>query len=121
MKPVLLALVAGLFALPVAAQQEDGLARASGAILRGLDKVAGISTDIPIRVNQKVNFDQISVTLKECRYPSDDPASNAYAYLEITEKDGKTDFEGWMIADSPALSALDHPRYDIWVIRCSNS
>ncbi|HEY0213697.1 MAG TPA: DUF2155 domain-containing protein [Paenirhodobacter sp.] len=118
------ALVGGLLAAiasPVLAQQDDGLAQASGAVLRGLDKVAGISTDIPIRVNQSVEFGQISVTLKQCRYPADDPASNAYAYMQVTEKDGTVDFEGWMIADSPALSALDHPRYDIWVIRCNNS
>jgi hypothetical protein len=23
-----------------------------------------------------------------------------------------------MVASSPALSALDHPRYDVWVLRC---
>lgn len=23
-----------------------------------------------------------------------------------------------MTASSPALSALDHPRYDVWVLRC---
>ena len=28
------------------------------------------------------------------------------------------DFRGWMIASSPALMALDHARYDIWLIRC---
>jgi hypothetical protein len=27
-------------------------------------------------------------------------------------------FSGWMIADSPALSALDHARYDVWILRC---
>ena len=29
-------------------------------------------------------------------------------------------FSGWMFASSPALSALDHPRYDVWVVSCSN-
>lgn len=28
------------------------------------------------------------------------------------------DFDGWMTASSPALSALDHPRYDVWPLRC---
>ncbi|RWR32816.1 DUF2155 domain-containing protein [Sinirhodobacter populi] len=120
MKPALIVLAIAA-AGPVLAQQADGLAQASGALLRGLDKISGISTDIPVRVNERVDFGQISVTLKQCRYPANDPASNAYAYLQINEKDGKTDFEGWMIADSPALSALDHPRYDVWVIRCNNS
>jgi hypothetical protein len=27
-------------------------------------------------------------------------------------------FSGWMVASSPALSALDHPRYDVWVLNC---
>jgi hypothetical protein len=27
-------------------------------------------------------------------------------------------FSGWMIASSPALSAMDHPRYDVWILRC---
>ena len=32
--------------------------------------------------------------------------------------DRETLFEGWMIASSPALMALDHPRYDVWALRC---
>ncbi|MGB0800115.1 MAG: DUF2155 domain-containing protein, partial [Planktomarina sp.] len=28
---------------------------------------------------------------------------------------------GWMVASSPALNALEHPRYDIWVLRCKTS
>jgi hypothetical protein len=27
-------------------------------------------------------------------------------------------FSGWMFASSPALSALEHPVYDVWVIDC---
>jgi hypothetical protein len=30
-------------------------------------------------------------------------------------------FKGWMFASSPALSALEHPVYDIWVKDCLNS
>jgi hypothetical protein len=59
------------------------------------------------------------VTLRECRYPAEDPSSNAFAYLTITDRtQTQVVFDGWMIADSPALSALDHQRYDVWVIRC---
>ncbi|MEZ5895625.1 MAG: DUF2155 domain-containing protein [Parvularculaceae bacterium] len=28
-------------------------------------------------------------------------------------------FSGWMFASSPALSALEHPVYDVWVIDCA--
>ena len=27
-------------------------------------------------------------------------------------------FSGWMFASSPAVSALEHPVYDVWVIDC---
>lgn len=118
-----LALALALLAAPAFAQDAaEGLAQASGAELRGLDKIAGASTDIAIGVGQTVEFGQLTVTLRECRYPADDPSSNAFAYLVIQDKaTAKTNFEGWMIADSPALSSLDHPRYDIWVVRCRTS
>ena len=29
-------------------------------------------------------------------------------------------FRGWMYASSPALSALEHPVYDVWVLDCRN-
>lgn len=31
---------------------------------------------------------------------------------------GKPVFSGWMFASSPALSSMDHPVYDVWVIDC---
>ncbi|MEE9208857.1 MAG: DUF2155 domain-containing protein, partial [Kiloniellales bacterium] len=27
-------------------------------------------------------------------------------------------FSGWMFASSPAVSAMEHPVYDVWVIDC---
>ena len=98
---------------------EEGLAEAPGAILRGLDKVAGVASDIDLGIGQTATFGKITVTLRECRYPAEDPSSNAYAYLIIADLGASAPaFSGWMIADSPALSALDHQRYDVWVIRC---
>lgn len=57
--------------------------------------------------------------LDSCRYPTGNPASDAEAHLTITEETtGSELFNGWMLASSPALSALDHPRYDVWVLSC---
>lgn len=109
--------VAALFlalALPAAAQVSPG----SGAHLRGLDKIDGKVADIEIGVGGTVEFGRLSITLSECRYPSNNPAGNAYAWLDIVQ-DGQRLFDGWMVASSPALNALDHPRYDVWVIGCN--
>ena len=118
LRAAVLALALGATAA-VAQDAANGLAEANGAVLRGLDKVSATSSDIVLSVGQTVDFGHLKVTLKECRYPADDPSSNAYAYLIITDPNvAQPVFEGWMIADSPALSALDHQRYDVWVMRC---
>lgn len=109
-----------LLALPVAAQEASaGLEAAPGAVLRGLDKVAGAASDIELLAGQTVPYGQLEISLRECRYPPADPSSNAYAFVTIRDAGaGAQLFSGWLIADSPALSALDHQRYDVWAIRC---
>ena len=105
---------------PLAAQEETQ--SAPGAILRGLDKLNGKVVDIELPAGSSVQFDRLTITLTECRYPAGNPAGNAYAGLQITEtgREGVV-FSGWMIASSPALSAMEHARYDVWVLRCKTS
>ena len=99
-----------------------GAAEASGAVLRALDKVSGATTDLTIRVHETKVFGKLDITLSDCRFPAEDPSSNAWAHLTISDSVSKTTvFTGWMIASSPALSALDHPRYDVWVLSCTTS
>lgn len=115
------AVAAALLMAGAAAAQDapEGLAQAPGAHLRGLDKIAGAASDLTLSVGQTLDYGSLSVRLADCRYPADDPASNAYAFLEITDRAlGREVFRGWMIAQNPALSALDHQRYDVWVLRC---
>ncbi len=106
----------------VETSQEPDAATGSGAVLRGLDRVSGLVEDLEFRNGDTQEFGRLEVTLGECRYPAGNPAGDAYAYLVIRAPDDVTpQFEGWMIASSPALNALDHARYDIWVLRCITS
>ncbi|WP_432448945.1 DUF2155 domain-containing protein [Aliiroseovarius marinus] len=111
------AFVAAMFAaLPLAAQT----AKAPGALLRGLDKVSGAPMDFKMEIGDTVELGKLRITLGECRYPTDNPSGDAYAWLVIRDGNAEqTAFEGWMVASSPALNALDHPRYDVWVLRCA--
>ncbi len=104
-----------LTGLPLCAEEVTG---ASGAILRGLDKVSGITSDLTVQKGQSASFGTLTVAVSDCRFPKDNPAANAYAHLTVTDAAGSALFNGWMIAGSPALSALDHARYDVWVMRC---
>lgn len=113
------ALLLCLLVTPLLAQQ---VTEAPGVILRGLDKVTGLAYNIELARGQTASFAQIKITLQSCRYPVGNPSGEAYAALEITGADGdEVFFSGWMIASAPALSALDHARYDVWVMRCTTS
>lgn len=98
------------------------VADAPGGVVRWLDKISGTTADLTLARGQSGTEGRITVTLDDCRYPKDDPASNAYAYLTIRDSlVSNPIFKGWMIASSPALNPLDSARYDVWVLRCTNS
>lgn len=115
---LLLALV--LSAGFASAQNQPEVVSSDGALLRGLDTMTGQLTDIEVAIGQTVVFKRLEITLGDCRYPKDNPASDAFAYVTIRDiREQQPRFEGWMVASSPALSAMDHPRYDVWVLRCN--
>lgn len=103
---------------PSAAAQPD-VTSAPGAMLRVLDKINGTLTDLDIVNGETGAAGSLTVTVAECRYPTDNPSGDAYALVSIrTVQDETALFEGWLIASSPALNAMDHPRYDVWLLRC---
>ena len=102
------------------AKSEIATAQADGAVLRALDKVSGTITDQTLLQDTTMQVGTLAVTLSECRYPIDNPAGDAFARIIIrSNKQVLPLFQGWMIASSPALSSLDHGRYDVWVLRCT--
>lgn len=110
----------GQDAAPTATVTADA-ARGTRGVLAGLDKISGQTTDMELAVGDAVRLGYLEVRLSECRYPASDPESDAFALVSVTDtKSGNVLFNGWMIGSSPALSALDHPRYDVWVISCQS-
>ncbi|WP_323036676.1 DUF2155 domain-containing protein [Pararhodobacter sp.] len=100
-------------------QRGPELASGSAATLHALDKMSGDVIELAMSVGAVTTYGRLSVTLVSCRYPVENPSSDAFAFLEIRDvASGEMQFRGWMIASSPALNALDNPRYDIWVTRC---
>ncbi len=114
-----LVLALALCAAPAAAQEAT---TAPGGILRVLDKNTGVLSDVELRAGEERSIGLLTIRLDECRYPTDNPAGDAYQWLSITYR-GLTEpvFRGWMIASAPAVSAMEHPRYDVWALRCITS
>jgi len=92
------------------------------AILQGLDKITARVTPIKVPIGQTARFGTLEIQVKACnKRPPEEPPETA-AYVEIRElKSGEEPtkvFGGWMFASSPALSALEHAVYDVWVTDC---
>ncbi|TNE33648.1 MAG: DUF2155 domain-containing protein [Alphaproteobacteria bacterium] len=91
-------------------------------VLRALDKVTARTKDLNIPIDETVKFGSLEITPRKCtKRPPEEPPETT-AFLEITEvNEGEEPirlFNGWMFASSPAVNALEHPVYDVWVIDC---
>jgi hypothetical protein len=124
----LIGLLLGLAAGQAVAAQSAQVGGASANLevsqlhLRGLDNLNGTAQDIDMRVGETTRFGHLEITAEACEVPRDDPAGDATAFLKIRDiREATPRFAGWMFASSPALSALDHPRYDVWVVSCSSN
>ena len=101
-----------------AVQTKDG----NQATLRAIDKVTGAVADLNVPAGGQAVFGHMTVDVGECRYPVLNPSGDAFAWVEIQMTgDKEPSFKGWMIASAPALDALDDPRYDVWLLRCTTS
>lgn len=90
--------------------------------LRSLDKITARTQTFEAKVGDTVQFGAIYIKVQACRKapPIEEPESAAFLQVwEITpEEESKWVFSGWMFASSPALSAMDHPVFDVWVLDC---
>lgn len=98
---------------------------ATGVILGGLDKVAARTAKLEVKLNQPVFYNTLIVTARACktRPPEEPPESAAFLEIQDRKPDGTIQkiFSGWMFASSPALNALEHAVYDVWVVSCKTA
>lgn len=91
-------------------------------VLRGVDKVTGRVRTIEAEVGQLFHFGNLTIYPERCLTRPPEEAPENSVFLTITEPDYdqvyKIIFNGWMFSSNPALSAMEHPIYDLWVISC---
>lgn len=106
------------------ASQEPSVAppASPGAVLQGLDKVTARISTFPVSIDEEVRFGTLSIRVRACHKtpPTEPPESTAFLEIIDIRQDNEQVplFSGWMFASSPALSALEHAVYDIWVVDC---
>ena len=93
-------------------------------VLRAMDKITARVSTITVPVGGTVTFGSLKITAKACDKHPPEETPEASAFLDVVEeKSGEAPqprFQGWMFASSPALSALEHPVYDLWMLDCTD-
>ncbi len=96
------------------------------AVLQGLDKITARISPVYATLGLPTYFGSLEIVVRACREtPPTEPPESA-AFIEVRELPPNVDrdsepeilFTGWMFASSPAVSALEHAVYDIWVVDC---
>jgi hypothetical protein len=95
------------------------------AVFSGLDKITGRIITFEVATNETVQFGSLQITERVCysRPPTEAPQTDTFVEIDNIDANNqyKRVFTGWMFADSPSLHALDHPVYDIWLLRCKGT
>ena len=99
------------------------------AVLQGLDKTTARVSIVEAPIGDPVRFGTLVITARSCvKKPPEEPPDTA-AFLEIDEARPagvqsaavQHLFSGWMFAESPSLSTLEHPVYDVTVLDCKTA
>ena len=115
---ITVAIIASIWVSEVAADPHDV------AVLQGLDKVTARVSTLKAPIGQSIRFGTLEIIARECDKRPPEATPESAAFLDIWEvqpgEPAESAFRGWMFASSPAVSALEHPVYDVWVLDCEN-
>lgn len=102
-------------------------------LLRTLDKITASTQDFTVAVGESLKFGTLTINARHCEVKPPEAIPETFAFLQIFEPPRLKEkerarlseapepiklFSGWMLASKPAVSALDHPVYDVWVVGC---
>lgn len=99
----------------------------SEVVLRTLDKVTATTEDFTVKVGDNLEYGSLRVDVKRCEKKPPEEIPATWAFLQIFDKrtdgggeeiGGAKVFSGWMLAERPAISALEHTVYDVWLLEC---
>ncbi len=94
------------------------------ARMQALDKITGRVNEIDIPVGGEAKFGSFSIVIRRCvtRSPEETPENTAFVDVADTynQETPQNIFKGWMFSSSPALNAVEHPIYDVWLLKCYN-
>ena len=96
------------------------------ATIEALDKITARISTLRVPVDEPVGFGTLSVTVRRCAFHPPEETPDDAAFLEVVDnghdssKPPRAVFTGWMFASSPAVSAMEHPVYDLTLLSCKS-
>jgi hypothetical protein len=102
-------------------QEKPGISE-NIAVLRVIDKTLGKLYLLDLEVGSKRTINEITIKATSCIRPSEKLiVPEGRAFIEVFETRKRVVeklFGGWIYAQSPAVSQLSHPKYDITLASC---
>lgn len=92
------------------------------AVMAGLDKITGITTTFEVPIGEQRQFGGLIVKPNVCytRPLTEEPKTSSFVEVDQLLPDNSRQrlFSGWMFAESPGLSGVEHAIYDVWLTGC---
>jgi hypothetical protein len=104
---------------PQAVPTEPGWTPQNAAVLRALNKIDATTSVLTIKVGASTQFGSLTIGVQSCvvRPPRTVPDAAAYVVISDAHAD-EPGFRGWILANEPWLSMLQHPVYDVRIVGC---
>lgn len=110
----------------IEAQQEEVKPLFYKAYLRGMNKVTARKAEFAGPVGTVQRFANLEIVVQRCETRAGSYGTpEDWALLEVWElkpnEKSTRIFNGWMMAQSPSVSSLLHPVYDLQLLKCEGS
>jgi hypothetical protein len=95
------------------------------AVVGLLNKRNGLSRDLTLRPGQAIRVGDVIVRLRACEITAPwEVQQLTGAFVQLDVREPRTDrfrrvFSGWLYKETPSLSVVEHPIYDVWPKSCA--
>ncbi len=95
------------------------------AQMQAMDKITGRVSMINVPVGGEVKFGSLSIIARSCKTRPVEETPDNFVFADIADTTLQGEqiniFKGWMISSSPATHAVEHPIYDVWLLKCHDT
>ena len=92
------------------------------AKIKILDKITTKVETFEINVNDSIIFNSLYIEIFACYKNPPEIIPEDFVLLKIYDKiinlENQAIYQGWMISSSPSSTPLEHPIYDVWLVKC---